>query len=513
MRYFKSLPAATAALGMTLALVGCDKGAETETPEPTADTAPAAEPEAKAEPEKVYPKPPSPDEPRPVNFPELQKFKLPNQMEVIVVENHEVPLVDVQVVVKAGDVFGELEATMTAAMLSEGTKKKTKAKVDAEIEQMGSSINAGSSNENAYVSTRLLTTNLDKGLKLLSEVVQTPRFDAAALDKLKEQQKEGLKAAKSSGQSLGQTLVGMRVYPDGHPYGRPFLTDEEIDKITVDELKKFHDTWYRPNNAYVILSGDITKDQAEKLVKKTFGKWKPAAEFPSHPLDKFSQGDYQAALPKGDEPMTVHIVDRKSVSVEIFVANLALARNSPDWDKFSVVNRLFGAGISSRLFQDIRETRQLTYNVGSFVAPAKAVGAFGIATQTKKVDEMMDALFGHIDRIRTTDPTAEECENIREGVARSFPLGIETAGQVASRVNTVLTYQLADDYWNGYRDRVRGLECGEFKTLASKYIHEVPVVVMVGRAKRIKKMLKDVDRLKDANVVVYDTDLKVIEGK
>ena len=160
-------------------------------------------------------------------------------------------------------------------------------------------------------------------------------------------------------------------------------------------------------------------------------------------------------------------------------------------------------------FSDIRETKKLTYNVGSFAMPAKAVGVFGIATQTKKVSDMMNALFGHITDIRDNGPTEEEYEEARDSIARAFPLQIETAGQVASRVRTVLTFGLEDDYWSTYRDRVLAVTRDQTQESARKYIHDVPVIVMVGRAKKIEKQLADVPELKDAEVFVYDTNLEL----
>ncbi len=507
-RRFGALVVATSLVLAT----ACDKGEETEQPEP----APApAEPEpAPAEPAKVLPEPPAPTEPRPVNFPELQKFELPNKMQVIVVENHEVPIVDVQLSFNVGDVHDELLATMTASMLTEGTKKRPKAKIDAEIEQVGSSLSAFSGTHESVITTRVLKPNLKMALGLAADVARNPKFEQEALDKLKEQQKSALKQAKSSGQALGETLLFNLLYPEGHPYGRPFLTEAEIDGVTPEQLAEFHSTWYAPNNARLVLSGDITKDEAEKLAKKVFGPWKPRMEdFPPYPLDKFGGADYQKVLPK---EFTVHIVDRKSASTEIFMGNLSLARNDANWEKMMVVNRIFGSGASSRLFQDIRETKRLTYNVNAFIQPAKAVGAFYIATQTKEVDQMMNALFEQIDWIHgksnqpghEADPSEKEFEDAVNGVAQSFPLGIETASQVAGRVGTQLTFGLADDYWGSYRDKIAATKRDEVKEIAAKYIHPVPVIVMVGRAKKIKKQLADVPRLKDAKVIVYDTDLK-----
>lgn len=495
------------ALFSTFATLGCDKGAsETEAPAP-APVAQQEEPEA--EPEKVYPDPPPPTDPRPVNFPELTQTELPNKMKIYVAENHEVPLVDVQLVVKAGDMYGDLVADMTANMLTQGTKKRSKEKIDATIEQVGASLGAGTGTLTASVSTRVLTKDLKTAVELMADVAQNPKFDEEALTKIKDENKEALKAAKSDGQSLGRTLLDMQLYPEGHPYGRPFPTDEKIDGVTTAQLAEFHETYWRPNNAYLMFSGDITVEEAEKLAKKYFGFWKPADAFPDHPLEKFDQAAYQSALPK---EMTVHVVDRRGASAEIFVGNLALARNSPDWEKFAVLNKVLGAGFGSRMFQHIREEKQLTYNIGSQARSAKVMGSFVIATQSRKITEMMNAIFEEVDAIRNEGPTEKEFEYSRDSIANSFPLAIETASQVAGRARTVLEYGLPEDYWRTYRDRVSAVTLEDTKSVAEKYIHEVPVIVIVGKAKKVKKELAEVPALKDAKIVVYDTDLEKIEG-
>lgn len=499
-RTISTVMSATLALSVASS---CKKQTSEETTAPTNDTA-AAAPEAEVKPAKVYPAPPPPTDPRPVNFPEILTAELPNKMQIVVVENHEVPLVNVQVVVKAGTVYDELIGNMTADMLSEGTKKRSKEKVDAAIEQLGASIGVFASEDNAYISTSVLKPDLKKAMELVADVAQNPKFDDAALEKKKKQAIENVKGQKSDASTLGRTLMSQLLYPEGHPYAEDFWTDEQIQAVSTEQLAEFHSAWYRPNNAYIMFSGDITMDEAKKVAKKYFGYWKPADSFGEHPLSNFTGEQYQAALPS---KLQVHVVDRKSASVEIYMGNLSMARNSADWESMTVLNRVFGSGITSRLFADIRETKKLTYNVGSYTAPGKGVGVFAIATQTKKVAEMMNALFEHVRDIRESGPTEEEFVQARDSIARSFPLQIETASQVAGRTRTVLTYGLDSDYWNTYRDRVLAVTREQTIDAAQKYIHAVPVIVMVGREKKIRAQLADVPLLKDAEVIVYDTDL------
>jgi zinc protease len=457
---------------------------------------------------RIYPDPPPPTDPRPINFPELQTFELPNKLAVYVVENHEVPIVSVQLVVKAGDIHDPLLAEFTADLLSEGTTKKKKAQIDATIEQVGGSLGSWSGTHASNVSTRVLSKDLGMALNLLADVARNPRFPPDALEKIKEAKKTNVLSEKSDGGSLGRRLLGMRLYPEGHPYGRPFPTDEEIVSVTIDQVKAFHASWYAPNNAYVILSGDIDKAKAEKLVTKALGYWKPAKEFPEHPLEKYVGEDYQKALPSGFE---VHIVDRPSISADILMGNLSLPRNSPDWIKMRAVTRVLGGSFGSRFFLDIREEKKLTYNIGAFMAPAKAAGAFVVATQTKKIEEMLTAVLDHLVRIRSTDPTDAEFDATMANMTQSLPLQLETTGQLAGKVRETITFGLPDDYYRTYVDNVSAIKKSDFEAVAKKYIHEVPIIVIVGKAKKIERQLEGVEALKGAKIVKYDLDLKIVK--
>ncbi|MFV8751231.1 M16 family metallopeptidase [Nannocystaceae bacterium ST9] len=499
-RLFSTLGVLTLASGLVLG--ACDK-TEPDT-KPPVDTPPPVEPKVEP-PKRVYPEPPAPSAQRPVNFPEIQKLELPNKLVVYVVENHEVPIVDVQLVVKAGTIHDELIAGMTAGILSEGTKKRTKAQIDAAIEQVGSSLGVGTDTYDANIGTRVLKPDLALALDLVNDVARNPRLEQAALDKLKASQKVAIAGEKSDGGALAQRLAGQLLYPPGHPYGPKLPTDADVDAITLDAIKAFHDTWYKPNNAYLILSGDVTKDEVRKLVEKTLGTWTPANSFPAHPLEKFAGADYQKAVPT---ELVVNIVDRNQISSDLILANVnGVARNSPEWNAMAAVVKYFGGGMSSVLFRDIRETQKLTYNINAFQSSQKAVGSFGIATQTKDVDKMLVALFQHIEDLRSKDPDDAYVQAALDNMALSFPLQIETASQIADKVATMLTFNLPDTYYNTYIDDVRKVKVEDIKATAAKHIHPIPVIVIVGKAKKIREQIANVPYLKDAKIVEYDTDL------
>ncbi len=504
--------ALVALVGTPLVLLGCKPKEE---PAPPPEPAPVVQAPEPVEPEREYPDPPPPTAPTPVKFPDLQKFTVEkNKLQVYVVENHEVPLVSAQIVINAGSMDDRYLAEMTASMLGEGTKKRKKAKIDAEIEQVGASIGEFAGIHSTYVSTRVLKRDLKLALTLLADEVMNPAFPQEAIDKLKNQAKTGIKAQKGNADFLANTLFDMVAYPEGHPYGQPPQTEEEIDKITQDSLKKFHDGFYRANNAYLILSGDITVAEAEPLVKKTLGKWKAfdkLEDIPKNPLNKFDANAYKSRMPT---KMVVHLVDRPgSAQSEVRVGNLALARKHPDWAKVDVAQQILGGGSTGRLFLDIREERGLTYGIYTQVSSGQAPGTFRIwtKTKTKKTGEMMSAIFEHLDQMHKTDPTEEEFRDAVTQIVGSFPLQIETPGQIAGKVRTVLTYNLDENYFKTYRDKVLGVTREEIKTVAAKYMHPVPVMVVVGKAKKVVPQIQEAFKdMGGVEIITYDLDLKRI---
>jgi zinc protease len=500
----------TVRLATALSLAGALAcGKKTEDTKPPDTTPPPTEqppPVVDNTPKRVYQDPPPPTEPRQVQFPDLQKIVTKNGLEVYVVENHEVPLVSAQLVIKAGTMDDEQLAEMTASMLAEGTKTRTKAKIDEEIEFVGGSLGAGAGTHDTSVYSQVLKRDVKLALTLMADEVLNPAFPADALAKLKDRAKTGLKAMKSNPDVLADQLFDMAAYPAGHPYGRPLPTEKQIDAVTVDALKQFHDRFYRSNNAYLILSGDITVAEATKLAEDVFGKWKPIeGNVPPNPLNGFKEYKHPGKL-------VVHLVDRPgSAQSEVRVGNLALARKHPDWIKLDLASDILGGGSNGRLFLDIREEKGLTYGIYTKMEPGQAPGTWRIwtKTKTKTTGDMLKAVFGHIKKIRDEDVTEKEFEDVTREAIGSFPLSIETADQVAGRVRTILTYGLPNDYYKTYRDEVRKANIADMKAMARKYINDVPVVVVVGRKDKVESQIKEA--MPDAVIVNYDTDLKCLE--
>ncbi len=451
---------------------------------------------------RTWPAPPPPTAPKAVNFPEVASFRLANDLTVYVIENHEVPIVTAQLVVRCGTMDDEFLAPFAARMLGEGTRSRSKAKLDEAIEFVGGTLTAFADTHVSTVLAQSLSSDLKLAMLLMADEVQNPIFPPTALDKIKQEAKAGLRNRRAQPDELADALLRSLVYPSEHPYGRSLPTEAQIDAIGLDDVRRFHATFYRANNAFLLLSGDITAEKARPLVERAFGAW-PRAELrdlPPNPLSRFTRYELPGEL-------AVHLVDRPGATqATIRVGNVALARNHEDWAALTLANEILGAGSSSRLFQDLREDKSLTYGIYSEVTEGQAPGVFFIETETRSPGAMLAGIFEHVARLRAEDPPLAEYETAVRRLVGSFPLQVETPDQIVAKVQEQLVYGLPAEYWRTYRDSITSVELSEVRKAAQNYVHALPVVVVVGDAETIRADVQVV--LPSAKIIEYDATLR-----
>lgn len=484
-----------AALGLSLGGAACKPKAEPTAP----PVAPAPEPEPEPE-GRTYPSPPPAGPVSSVDFPATEQFTLPNGLVVYVVQSREVPLVSAQLVIRCGSMDRRHVADFVATMLGQGTSTRTKAQIDETIEFVGGSLFASAGTHTSHVAARVLSRDLKLGLTLIADEVMHPVFPEDALLKLKEQAKGSLRMYRTQPEYLADVLFDQVAYPQGHPYGEPLATEEELDAIDLADVRAFHSTFYRANNAFLVLSGDVDLATAKDLTAQVFGAWTPARadDVPPNPLNRFTEYEVAKAL-------VVHVVDRPGSSqTEMRVGNLALARSHEDWPRLVVANSVLGGDFSSRLFMDIRERRGLVYGVRSAVGVGQAPGTFTIETRTRTqtTGTTLALLLEHIKAMREQQPSAEEVEGEIKKLVGGFPLELETPEQIADKVQEALVYNLPANYWSGYRDQLGAVTPEDVFQAARRYMHGSPHIVLVGEAETIVEQVQEV--LPKAKIKRYD---------
>ena len=438
--------------------------------------------------------------PSPVVFPTPTVTTLDNGLEVIVLEDHEMPLVDISLVVKAGKIYSPPEHTklaeLTAYLLAEGTTKHSKSELDTMIDATGGSKSESADDEIVILSADMLTRDMDLGLKVLAEEAMTPLFPQESFAKIQDLQIQEVASEKASPFGLALRMGERVIYGEKSAYGRPFPTDEEIKAQTREQVVAFHAKHYHPGNALLVIAGDVKPDKAAALAKKHFGKWRAGEAIP------LPRGDKQAA---GDKTV-IHVIDRKaSAQATIAVVVGAAKIGEPAYLDSKILQAAMGGGLSGRLNQVLREQLGLTYGVGAFHSSSFDGAMFfaGGSTKTKSAAEFTEALLQLLQEPAKEGIPADELKRLQSKLSGQFALEVEGVGVLASKTITQRTFGLAPDFWERYRTDIEAATPAQLKA-TSEALWGGPVqIIAIGRADTLKKELSAFGEVR-----VYDVNLK-----
>jgi zinc protease len=442
---------------------------------------------------------------KPIEFPKPVISTLDNGLQLVVVEDHEVPRASVQMLVKAGDIYAPSDnmmvATLAAMALTEGTTKNSKAKLDEKIDATGGSLSAGADEEIASLRASVLRGDVDLAMKLMAEELQHPAYEDESLTKLKDQIILGVRQEKANPQALAMRMGSRILYGDKSPYGRPFPTEENIQSVTRDQVQAFHAKHYVPNNAILLVVGDVDAAAIAKKSKKYFGKWKRGEDI---------------AVPRSEGAPTlnkpvVHIIDRSaSVQANIGVLMQAPRIGEEGWLEIQLLNKVLSGGtLTSRLNLVLREQLGLTYGAYSMHASGYDGGALfaGGGTKNSSAGEFADALIDLMYEFGEAPVPEGELNRVKSLVSGRFALESEEAGFTASKTRQRLLYDLPENFWSDYRVEIDKLDSQQLlKTGKSVMDRSNLQLIAVGKARKLKRVLGDYGEIR-----VYNTDLERIE--
>jgi zinc protease len=447
-------------------------------------------------------KPPKPGPESKVKFPSYYEKTLPNGLKVIVIENHEQPIVYVSFVVKSGSTYdGELPglASVTAELLTKGTKTRSATQIAEEIDFVGGSLNATASWDATNVSVLVLKKYLGVGVDILQDVVLNPTFPEEEIERVRTQRLASIKQSKAEAGYLAGVRFSKELFA-GHPYANESGGNEEsIQKMKRDDLVKFYQTHFIPNNSFIIFAGDITPSEALPLVEKYFGGWKKG---------KNPHKEFQTV--KDVNQTKVVIVDKPgAVQSAIRIGHLGIDRKNKDYVKVYTLNTLLGGYFNSRINMNLRETHGYTYGASSFFDARIYPGPFIVSADVRNevTDSSIAEVIKELKRIIDEPVPEDELKMAKDYIVGSFPLQIETPAQVASRVMTIEIYGLPKDFYDRFREEVKKITAKDIQGTARKYLHPDKLLIVVsGNSKQIKPVLE-----KFGPVVVYDADGNKIE--
>ena len=437
---------------------------------------------------KLVPEMPPPGAPRPFHFPQAATKTLPNGLRVFVVSDAGEPAVAAQLVIlSAGSVRDPADmpgvAQMTANLLTQGTEKRSAQQIAESIDFIGGTLQAAADKDATVVKLAIVKKDLDTGLDLMSDVVLHPAFRAEELDRQRQQLLSGFEVQYSDPDYLASVVFGRVIY-GGSPYGWPAEgTPETAQKLTRDDLAKFHDAHYAPNQALLAFAGDITPEKAFAAAEKYFGAWPRLAITSSEP-----------PAPPALQGVHIWLVDKPdAVQTQIRVGKLGIRRGDANYIPVEVMNRIFGGGYNSRLNTEVRVKKGLTYGAYSSLGAHRYAGSFAVGTftRTQTTVEATKLVVALIAQMASGDVTEKELDFARDYLAGVYPIQSETAEQVADRVLTVAAYGLPADYNSGYPERIRGVTLAEVREMAKKYLQLGGLdIVLAGNVTAFRDALK-----------------------
>ena len=444
-----------------------------------------------------------------VHLPRPVVTKLPNGLTVLVLERRKLPMVNFVLWIETGDMSDPTEmpglAGFTADMLREGTTHRTSAKLAADVDNIGATLNtfSGFGSTNSSVMASGLAPSAGQILELMSDVVLNPAFPSDELEKYKKRQLSDLEQERSQPYSLGEERFRKAVYQN-FPASVTLPTPESIKAATPERLKEFHDRYYVPGNAILGVAGDVRQDEIMQLIRKYFGDWK------GQPVPR---EDWSHLPPPG--PTKIYLVDRPdSVQTNILAGNYGSRRIDRDYSALVVMNQVLGGGPQARLFLNLREEHGYTYGAYSRVGDDKYREVWAANTEVRNAvtDGSMEQLMAEFKRIRDQKVPDAELNEARHAIVARFALSLEQTQGVLFDWMIVQDEGLPMDYWDRYPVQVAETSPEAVQEVAQKYV-DLPhlQIVCVGDPKQPGNDQKQTIRQvleKYGSVEVYDTNGK-----
>ena len=424
-----------------------------------------------------------------LRLPPIERVTFDNGLRVIVGEDHELPLVQVYLLIGAGasqDAPGKGGlAALVAATLTRGAGERPAEELARAIESLGGAITASAGRDGTIVDAEFLAEDFDAGLGLLNDVVLVPRFEDDEVRRARDEQLAAIRAGRENPSTVAGECFDAWLYGD-HPYGRPVMgRPTTVQTLGPADVRAFYERWYRPNNTILVLFGDVAAKDAIAKLQASYGAWEQRPDaVPARP----------GVPPSVEKPRLLLVDDPASTQTQIRFGNIAMPRNDPARLPASVGNTILGGGFTSRLVEELRVKRSLTYGAWSAFDMRLTTGSFQVGTFTKSATtlETLKLAIEVVENFRTGGPTPEELTKAKAYLRGQFPLALETAEAIAARLAELEFYGLPKDDLTTYRSRVAAVGEADVETTAEKWMPPADhlAIAVVGKASEIREPLE-----------------------
>src|SRR5260221_658338 len=435
---------------------------------------------------------PPPGAPPEIKFPALQRAKLSNGLSIVLAERHAVPMIDFTLLVDAGyaaDQFATPGAARLALeMLDEGTSRRTALQISDELAVLGAKLTASSTLDSSSVTLSALTPSLDRAFDLYTDVLLHPAFPEADFQRLQKQTLARIQQEKSEPMKMALRVFPKLLYGEGHAYGNPFTgsgSESSVAKLTRTDMQKFHQTWFKPNHATLLIVGDTTLKEITPKLESLLGGWK-SGDVPAKNITEVSR----------PRKPVVYLMDRPdSLQSVIFAGNVAPPKANPAEIAIETLNNVLGGTFTSRVNMNLREDKHWAYGAFTFIWPARGERPFAAyaPVQTDKTKESLVELDKELRGILGKQPATEaELGKSQQNQTLQLPGAWETISAVSGSISEIVSFGLPDDYFATYPDKVRALTVPDLAKAADMVVHPDQLIwVVVGDRSKIEPGIRE----------------------
>ena len=429
-----------------------------------------------------------------VQFPETKQFKLSNGLNVYLVERNAVPVVNMSLMVNAGYSADQKDlsglASMVGRMMKEGTSTRSSLQISDQADDLGASIYSYSDLDNSYLDLSALKTNFDQSLNLYADILQHPSFPQKDFDRVQKEQILNIRQEEAQPFAMGLRVLPELLYGKDHAYSNPFTgsgTEASVNKMTRNDLFAFHRSWYAPNNATLVVVGDVKEDELKNKLETKLASWKPVV-VPQKNIKNVSIA----------EKPTVYIMDKPEAQQSIILAaEVSTSGSDKDYEAIKMMNRILGGEFTSRVNMNLREDKHWSYGSGSVNVDAKGPGFFAVyaPVQTDKTKESIIELQKELADYIGSKPASEtEFSKVKVNSVMQLPGIWETNGSVMYSLKEAVNYGRGADYLKTYPALLQNMSLDQVHKAAGKVVKPNNLIwVIVGDKAKIEKGIQELN--------------------
>lgn len=412
---------------------------------------------------------------REFNFPRFKKHRLKNGLQVVFAPHTKLPVVSLQIIIKAGANIDEEAkeglADFTAHMLSEGTKTKSALEISNAFEFLGTNFSAHSDWDATYLEMGCLKKHLNGSMEILSDVLFNPSFPTKEIERNKKQRLNSRMQVADNAGSIAMEKFAQTIFPNTR-FSIPLRgRSAEINSFTKQDLQSFYKRYYQAHNATLVITGDLSQQEVTNLVERYLGKW---------PANKVEQ--HLPANSTLNSTQKVHFVHKeKAQQAELRIGHLGITYKNEDYFSLNLLNQILGGYFLSRINQNLREDKGYTYGVSSRFGMRSTQGIFLISTavETEYAFESVHEILKEIERVRNEKISNEELQQAKGYVSGIFPIAFENASQIAAGLSNIVVFNHKEDYYRTFREKINDITVDNVWHAAQKWLHPDKLSIVI----------------------------------